>query len=393
VAGRTALTNATLSAIPVHTTIAVGLSPWAVKHIDKLPRAFIWCGDQTVGGGKCKVTWTTVCRPRDLGGLGVVDLRRAGVALRARWAWKQRVDHGHYATALPDNKEKLVLAIFSAATVSIVSSGESTHFWTDNWIEGRSIRALAPALFGAVAARRRNALVCEALPGRAWVRHVSGAFTLPVIAEFMFVWRMLRDIQLVPSSPNIFRWRFTADGSYSSASTYRAMFLGSSSPLGAKEIWKTSAPPKVRYFFWLVMHGRCWTAERRFKHGLQDSAVCIICDQSSETMDHLIIGCTFSREVWSILLSKLHLQDVLIIQEERALEWWLRSRKLLLKHLRKGFDSLFFLVGWSIWKEINARTFNDKANPPSRLAQLIQDEASEWCRAGFRSLLPLLGLL
>lgn len=40
VAGRTALTNATLSAIPVHTSIAVGLSPWALKHIDKLRRAF-----------------------------------------------------------------------------------------------------------------------------------------------------------------------------------------------------------------------------------------------------------------------------------------------------------------------------------------------------------------
>ena len=40
-AGRVALTQATLSAIPVHLSIVVCLSPWAVDRIDKLRRSFI----------------------------------------------------------------------------------------------------------------------------------------------------------------------------------------------------------------------------------------------------------------------------------------------------------------------------------------------------------------
>jgi len=64
-------------------------------------------------------------------------------------------------------------------------------------------------------------------------------------------------VELVPGIPDVFRWCLMADGSYSSALAYGAMFLGSSRPLGAKEIWKTSAPPKVRFFFWFVMHDRC----------------------------------------------------------------------------------------------------------------------------------------
>lgn len=84
VAGRMALVKATLSAIPIHMAIALCLSPWALEQIDKRRRAFIWCGEQTISAGKCKVAWKTVCKPRDLGGLGVVDLWRAGVALRAR---------------------------------------------------------------------------------------------------------------------------------------------------------------------------------------------------------------------------------------------------------------------------------------------------------------------
>ena len=59
----------------------------------------------------------------------------------------------------------------------------------------------------------------------------------------------------------------------------------------------------------VVMHERCWTAERRFHHGLQDSDCCIICDQATETMHHLLHGCIFSREVWAIWLRKLRLDE------------------------------------------------------------------------------------
>lgn len=84
-AGRTLLTKVTLSAIPVHISIACCLSEWAFSQIDKCCRAFLWASSETVSGGKCRIAWTRVCRPTCLGGLGVVDLRFFGYALRLRW--------------------------------------------------------------------------------------------------------------------------------------------------------------------------------------------------------------------------------------------------------------------------------------------------------------------
>ena len=381
-AGRTALISATLSAVPVHTMIAVCLSPWAVKAIDKARRAFLWAGTESVGAGRCKVAWPTCSRPKQLGGLGISDLRRAGVALRVRWLWRERSEGRASAQADP-----AALALFSAAAVLNLGNGRSTLFWKDRWLDGQCIKDLAPAVFQAVKPRKRNVTVAEALQNDVWVRHLRGPVTAQLLLEISRLFDRLVDINL-SSEPDTFRWGLTADGEYSAASAYGAMFLGSSATVGAKQLWKTRAPPRVRFFVWLILHGRCWTAERRFRHGLQNSDVCIICDQSSETMDHLVLGCVFSREVWGILLRRLHLGH-LVIGEQPVIDWWLQARKTMDKPFRAGFDSFFFLMAWNLWKERNARTFQRVQRTASRLANDIQQELNLWCSAGYRGLSAL----
>jgi len=256
-------------------------------------------------------------------------------------------------------------------------------------LNGSTIKDIAPVIFACVRARKRRATVAEALNNHNWVRHITGPLTMQVLLEFDHLCDLLENVHLF-DVPDTFCWSLTAYRAYTAASTYGAMFLGSSMPLGAKQIWKTSAPPRVRFFFWLVMHGRCWTAERRFRHGLQYSATCIICDQGIETMEHILLGCCFSREVWDHWLRKLHLQEVIVVQEEPVMQWWLRCRKLVPKAARRGFDSLFFLIGWLIWKERNTRTFGRDTTSPVGLQVVIQEEIHAWCLAGYKHLRSLM---
>ena len=134
-------------------------------------------------------------------------------------------------------------------------------------------------------------------------------------------------------------------------------------------------------------------AERRFRHGLQDSSTCVLCDQEShESMDHILIGCSFSREVWSYWLTKLRLDGVIVVQQEPPMQWWLCCRKLVSKMLRRGFDSFFFLLGWLLWKERNVRTFGGVASSPVALQNLVHQEIDEWCVAGYKHLSSLVAL-
>ena len=89
-----------------------------------------------------------------------------------------------------------------------------------------------------------------------WLTGVYGPQEDAQKVEFLAELRQFRDTSPGPRLIcDTFTWRLTADRSYSAASVYGAMFLGSSPVLGAKQIWKTPAPPKVRFFFWLTMHG------------------------------------------------------------------------------------------------------------------------------------------
>lgn len=71
------------------------------------------------------VAWPTVCCPTSCGGLGMVNLRLSGFALRVRWLWMQRTEEW---SGLPIKIEHEVQALFDASVIVHVGNGEQTLF-------------------------------------------------------------------------------------------------------------------------------------------------------------------------------------------------------------------------------------------------------------------------
>jgi len=138
---------------------------------------------------------------------------------------------------------------------------------------------------------------------------------------------MTRGVQFSDDRADRLCWKWTADKTFSTASAYQAFFIGQHPVEGARLLRKARAPPKCKFFIWLVLHDRCWTPARRRRHGLQDDDSCVHCEQSQETIDHLLINCPFSRELWFNLLRKLGWESVSPSAHELGLvTWWTVAR-------------------------------------------------------------------
>jgi hypothetical protein len=140
-------------------------------------------------------------------------------------------------------------------------------------------------------------------------------------------------------------------GSLSSHSTYAAMFIGQSGLQGAAQLWKTKASSEHKFFFWLAMQDRCWTNDRRQRHGISNEATYTLCQQQIKSMDHLIVTCVFSREVWFTMLQKCGWQDLSLAANDALVHWCIRSRETVTMQRRATFDSLVLLVARAIWME------------------------------------------
>lgn len=94
--------------------------------LHKIERAFLWA--DKVSGGQCKVSWVLVCRPKRLGGLGVLDIRKFARALRLRWAWYEWKEPNRAWVHLGNPCDNTDMDLFYAATTIVVGNGRLAKF-------------------------------------------------------------------------------------------------------------------------------------------------------------------------------------------------------------------------------------------------------------------------
>ena len=146
------------------------------------------------------------------------------------------------------------------------------------------------------------------------------------------------------------------------------------------------APLKCKIFLWFTIHRRCWTADRLQRHGLQNQGVCVFCLLSPETIDHLIVGCAITAQIWGHLFSRLGLRRFVPVGQGSIADFWLTQRAKLHGKQKKCLDSCIMLVSWMIWKERNLRIFNQDPTDLRTLIHLISEELGSWRMAGGRCL-------
>jgi hypothetical protein len=181
----------------IYTTMAVEFPAWAFKAIEKLQKGFLWKGRKEVNGGHCLLAWLKVARPKDLGGLGIQDVRQLSLALRARWPWLKKTDPQRPWAQFQIQTSREVQSLLDMAVVTVIGDGLDTLFWKDRWLDGRKVKDIAPSIYAMVPKRVTNSRrTSEALQNMSWIADFRGALTVAVIFEFVELYQRLDEVVL-----------------------------------------------------------------------------------------------------------------------------------------------------------------------------------------------------
>jgi hypothetical protein len=247
---------------------------------------------------------------------------------------------------------------------------------------------IAPLIFEL--SKKKKCVVHMALGNNFWVSQINtqGGLSLEHIDQFYKLWEMLSDITLAPQRPDEIKWKLTNDDCYSTKSAYKMQLLGQTTSLMPSLVWKPWAIPKCKFFAWLALQNRVWTADRLARRGWQNYGLCKLFNQRQESASHLLFKCRFPRRVWKKLklwLGLQHIDTTTWHQYRSVKEWW---KEVIHRRgpQRKALSSLAMLVSWEIWKERNARVFRNHSITIDMLVNKIKDEAYMWCFAGAKAL-------
>jgi hypothetical protein len=284
-ADQASLIKSVIASQAIYYLTPLDLPPGTLKFINKLERVFLWSDKDKTSSANCKINWEAVCRPKKLGGLGILHMEKFATALRLCWPWLEwkELDKIWVGSGNPCSIKDM--DIFYAATTITLGNGKKTPFWHAPWLDGRKPKDIAPLIFEA--SKRKNWPVFQALDDNAWIRKVC-------LEQLLMINHIIQDVNLVANRDDDILWKFKESGLYMTKSANNMQFLGMIDSNMHNMIWKAWAPSKTKFFAWEAIQNRIWMADRLQKREWPNCGSCPLCKQAIETVSHLFVNCRFT---------------------------------------------------------------------------------------------------
>jgi len=186
-----------------------------------------------------------------------------------------------------------------------------------------------------------------------------------------------RKIDLKENTDKI-RWGYCPSGHFSvkEAMGLASGFVSLPSKKWWVRLWNQGLWTKITLFLWLLMRGWILTWENLRKRRMIGPSVCVMWHMVEETIEHLLVGCDWVRNVWDkggIIFSKARLGEGTITNmkekwEEKAFQ------NAIVNRIWELFPSF---VVWVTWKEPNSRVFESRKRSPKEVWPTIHAHIKE----------------
>ena len=377
---RLSLLNTMITSLVIFALCTLRLPPKIIELLDKLRRKCLWT-KKTEHGDKCNslAAWSMVCRPKQCGGLGIINLRVQSDALLLKYLhkfynkhdvpWVELVWSTYYTNKIPHAMEPCgsfwwrdvlkLTPIYRGISKAIVHDGATVLMWKDLWLDATLDEKYQRAFSFA---KNEDISVKDFLGSTS----LHETFHLPLSVQAM---QEIRDLQqevrhvgnATDPTPHD-NWTYCwGSVDFKAIKYYKFYFREVHAHQSYKWLWAARSTLKIKVFGWLLLSDRLNTRNmlKRRHYNIGDDYNCLLCDQQiEETVEHMIFQCPFSQRCWSIL-------GITWQQTGSRLRWISMAAHDWSSPM---FMDVFLQAAWSIWKERNNKHF--RSIPPTILSWL-----------------------
>lgn len=346
-------------------------------------QSLLWSGDIAKKHG-VKVAWSTICQPKEEGGLGLRDfsLWNKTLNLKLIWllfsksdslwvAWMRKhnlKDHSFWSAPATVNSSWIWKSLTSMRHLALkflrcsVRDGDTAKFWFDHWLPTGPLLSFVgqdgPLMMGIP----MSSNVAEACTATGWrlpshrVRHRRVAEVRDHLTA--------HPLPTQSQGPDVFSWEISGivSSDFSSGLTWEHLRPKHPKLLWTQSVWFKGCIPKHAFTFWVAHLDRLPVRQKLVTWGMDVPDTCVLCNRLSETRDHLFLDCEYSKDIWAKLFAKLGASP-LRVRTWAALVNWLQAargnRLFTIKHI--AAQATIYLI----WRERNSRMHAGNLQPHS----------------------------
>ncbi|XP_074342078.1 uncharacterized protein LOC141679483 [Apium graveolens] len=359
------------------------LLPASIHHtIQSMLTRFLWKGNINHKGG-AKIAWTSICLPREEGGLdlkNMIDWNHAQVihhlikvvtkscSLWARWVNATVLNNKSFWTLkIPTDCSWIWRKVLKLRRVALqfitysIGSRNDISLWFDPWWGGVCLADSYTSTIISQCGLHHSAMLSSVIHLGAWrlprpnSRHHH-------LDPLLFHW-----LEISITHPLLLMGQILCFGMASMQSRLRLGILGILSEtwvsLCCGLVWHRLRVARYAHHQWLICHGRLNTLSRLHRFGIVDSQQCFLCIGGRETISHLFVHCTYSKWILSRILAMLGLSiagDTWLSLLNSLIDLQDSSRSVLALCMVQ----IFF---YHIWRERNTRAHNKGVFGPAKL--------------------------
>jgi exonuclease III len=381
--GRLTLIKSTLSNLPTYYLSLFPVPMSVANRIEKIQRDFLWGG---MGDEKKLhlVSWNQVCRPLRAGGLGIRNVFKFNKALLGKWLWRYATEReALWYKVIKEKYEeqdggwcsKEVCGTFGvglwkhirrgwdmfARNVRFeVGLGSKILFWHDTWCGNQPLKHAYPSLYRI--ARYKEAWVNDNFGWRNGVVEWNVIFIrsiqdweMDMISTFF---EMLYSCKISQGNADRLYWSPSKKGVFEVKSFYKILSNTAIGMFPWKSIWRSKVPSRVAFFGWNAVLGKILTHDNLRKRSIVIVEWCCMCKKNGESVDHLLIHCEVATRIWHYMFTLFGIEWVM---PQKVLDLFACWNHVGGRDLAKAIWRMVPLcVIWCIWRERNARLFEDK---------------------------------